>query len=313
MIKKLLSATILAACISIGNAQNFSLVYNFSAVTQASAGATNSVDPTPPPTAPGVSGSSFLAVNTGTGSTGGGRFSFTGWPMGAVPSDDNYASHTGAIDLTKYYEVTVSPTPGYELTFNTMSVRIQRSGTGIRTYAVRGSVDNFGANLPGAVTSGTVITLQSGDIFFWSKDATTSGQNGTQINFPSSYTAITSPTTLRFYGWNAEGTGGTFSIDSVHIMGNASLSTGLGKLTHDVSAKFKLYPNPSVDGIVTIEAASSLATKVEVVNILGAVVAQSGLNNEKAKLDLSVLPQGTYFVRVKAGDKTSVEKLVISK
>jgi hypothetical protein len=105
-------------------------------------------------------------------------------------------------------------------------------------------------------------------------------------------------------------------MDTVVLNGTATFSLGVGlpTLSHDLNAKFKLYPNPSANGLVTVEAINSNFTKLEVVNILGAVVAsQNATLNEKINLDLTTLPTGTYFVRMTSGAKVTTEKLIISK
>ena len=101
------------------------------------------------------------------------------------------------------------------------------------------------------------------------------------------------------------------------INGSATFSIGVGlpTITHDINAKIKLYPNPSNDGFVTVDVPFANYSKIEVINILGAVVASQNntLVEEKVKLDLATLPIGTYFVKVSAGDRSYTEKLIISK
>ncbi len=78
MKKKILSIALICTSI-IASAQSFSLTYPFTAVTAT----TGVLDPTPAPTAVGVTSGSFLAVGASTASTAGGRFSFTAWPPAA--------------------------------------------------------------------------------------------------------------------------------------------------------------------------------------------------------------------------------------
>ena len=119
------------------------------------------------------------------------------------------------------------------------------------------------------------------------------------------------------YAWDAEGTGGTFRIDTVLINGSATFSAGVGlpTLTHDLNAGFKLYPNPTSDGFVNLEVIKNNFSKVEVVNTLGSIVAssQNEILADRIKLNLTTLPEGTYFVRITSGNKISTEKLIITK
>jgi hypothetical protein len=328
MIKKLLSLSLLAFGVNSVNAQSFSLYYSFNSVPQGST-ALITVDPTPAPTATGINSGSFTAVGTGTGSTTNGVFSFVSWGTGATGG--NNTTFTGAIDLGKYYEIVLTPQPNYVVTLNSMSFGATRSGTGVRNWAVRTNKDSYSTNsaatytaFSSAASSPTVpVTVQGGNTFFWTADAVTGNAafatyNICQVNFnPSTHTNQNTPFNVRMYAWNAEAATGTFRIDTLTINGVATMSMGVGlpTVSHDINAKIKLYPNPTNDGVVTIDAATTNYTKIEVLNILGAVVASQNNNlaEEKIKLDLATLPTGTYFVRVTAGDKSYTEKLIISK
>ena len=205
----------------IAKAQNFSLSYPFTNVVLNSSGL---IDPTPAPTAAGVTSGSFTAVGTPSlNPNAGTRFSFVGWPLGGVNGVDTYTSMTGSINSNEYYELVLTTQPGYTMALNTLTFTVQRSGTGIRNYAVRTSLDGFTNNLPASVTTNTILSVVGANQFFWNLDANSSAQNGSTINFYG--TTITNSVSLRFYGWNAELSGGTFSIDNVLINGTAYSST----------------------------------------------------------------------------------------
>ncbi|MCU0336078.1 MAG: hypothetical protein MUF62_13740, partial [Chitinophagaceae bacterium] len=147
-----------------------------------------------------------------------GRFSFTGWPTGASNGSDVFS---GAPNYTQYYEVTLTPQPGFTFSINSISFTVQRSGTGIRQYAVRSSVDGFGANLPASISpANAVLSVQAGNVMQVA-DASTTAQNGSTITPGSSHADISAPVTFRFYGFYAEGSAGTFSIDNVSFTGSA--------------------------------------------------------------------------------------------
>jgi len=314
MIKNLLFAGLLFTGFNVFS-QAFSALYPFSAVTTTS-GAT---DPTPPPTATGVSFGSFSAVGVGPNSSGGGRFSFNTWGTGATTGVDTYSTMTGSIDLAKYYQVVITPSVGYGVTLTNMPFDVRRSGTGIRNFAVRSSADGYANNLQATVVmSQTVVSVLPGDIFFWNQDAASTAvdQKGCSIIFSGgSFTNFLAPLTLRFYAWNAEAGTGTFSIDTVIINGSATLGAGIGQITHNLNAGFKLYPNPSNDGIVTLEGKHTTTSKIEVLNVLGSVVVTETKETsaEKIRLNLNTLPAGTYFVRFTTGEKVYTERLFITK
>lgn len=220
MKKKLLTITFICASI-IANAQAFSLTYSFAAVTVT----TGVIDPSTPPSAVGINSNSFTAVGTSTASTAGGRFSFTAWPIGALSgtlSVDTYSTMSGSINLGEYYEIIITPTPGYTVTLNTIDFTVQRSGTGIRSYAVRTSADGFTNNLPASTGTSTALSIVGTNEFFWNLDAATSAQNGSNINLLGA--TITSSVSFRFYGWNSEAPTGSFSIDNVIINGVSNAS-----------------------------------------------------------------------------------------
>lgn len=330
MIKKLLTITCFAFLAGNTSAQNFSLYYPFSAVTTTPNSGTT--DPTTAPAATGVNSGSWSAIGTGTTPSGSGYFSFTGWGLGATTG--NNTTFTGSIDPGKYYELTLIPQSNYAVSLTNMSFGVSRSGTGVRHWVVRTNRDSYTTNvsatytaLGAAATSSAapIVSVQPGDTFVWTKDAQNTGSgpsayasnNICNVNFSgANFTNQATPYIIRVYAYNAEGSTGTFRMDTVVVNGTATFSVGVGlpTLTHDVNAGFNLYPNPSVDGVVTLEALYKNVTRVEVINILGAVVAsQNGKSEEKIKLNLAALPAGTYFVRINSGSKLTTEKLIISK
>jgi hypothetical protein len=331
MIKKLLfAASIFVVASSTAQTTSFSLYYPFTSVQGTVALIT--VDPTTAPTTTGVTSGSWTAVGTGTGSTTNGVFSFVGWGTGATSGNDNYGSYTGAIDLNKYYEMVLTPQANYGITLNSMSFGATRSGTGVRNWAVRTNKDGYVSNIAAtytpqssAASSPTIpVTVLGGNIFFWQADAVVNPAafatyNMCGVNFSGpSYSMQATPYNIRIYAWNAEGTTGTFRIDTLTINGSATFSIGVGlnKVSHDLNAKIKLYPNPTNDGVAILETSVNDYSKIEVLNMLGAVVASqnnTGLVDDKIKLNLATLPVGTYFVRITAPAGIITEKLIITK
>lgn len=304
--KKLYTLLFLAVA-SMSFGQAFTATYDFAAIT---AGSTQGLtDPTPVPTAPGVTFGSFHVVNpnlgpTVTGSSGAGRFSFPNQPLGGVNGNDDFFAHTGAIDTNVYYEVVLTPAAALNLT--SITFRGQRSGTGVRTYAVRSSVDNFASNLNASIADTPTVNVQNGNIFYWTTDATTTGVNGHTITLGGTpFTGITGPVTFRFYGWNAEGTGGNFSIDDVVITG----STGaLGVKENQISG-LKVYPNPVKNGNLYITSNSNESKSVAIFDVLGKQVLNANVNNDV--VNVSNLNAGVYIVKITEAGKTATKKLVI--
>ncbi len=192
----------------------FSAVYDFSGVTNSS----GTTDPTAVPSVEGLVFSSFTAVGVGSNSSAGGRFSFNSWALGASANSDVF---TGSLDPAKYYEVTIAPAAGKKLNLTKLSFTVQRSGTGVRQLAVRSGLDAYAANLPATIDPPhNDLSVVGSNVFQVSYSASTSsGINGCTISFGNEFQNSTQPVTLRFYGFNAVASGGTFSIDNVKFDG----------------------------------------------------------------------------------------------
>ncbi len=328
MIKKLLGIAMIFITAEYVNAQAFTLSYQFTSVTPS----TGVVDPTPTATVTGVNSGSWTAVGTGSASSGSAYFSFTGWGTGATNGDNS--NFTGSIDLTKYYQLSLTAQPSYVFSLDKMTFGASRSGTGVRHWAVRTDRDNYTANIAATYTalnaaasasSAPLITIQNGDTFFWKDDAFSTSVAGAgaafnnicQVTFTGSpYTNQTSYN-IRVYAWNAEGSGGTFRIDTAMVFGTAtfSLGTNINKVSHDMGASFRLYPNPATYGVAYIESSLPQINKIEVLNALGQVVSiqNAFINASRAELKLSELPTGYYFVRITSKEAVYTEKLLITK
>jgi hypothetical protein len=313
MIKKLLLSVFALGTMQIF-AQNFSVMYPFTGVASGTAN-TGTLDPTPSPTATGLTFGSFTAVGTPSAPSASGSFCFDTWDLGAT--NGNNITFTGSVNPAKYYMVTLTPSGSATISINSITFNTSRSSTGPRHWAVRGSADSYSNNLPASIVANPNLTVVPTNVFLWALDTYTvaSGKQeaGNMISPGASYSAQTSPMSFRWYPYDAESTAGTFRLDTVIFNGTNHVMVGLNKVTTDLNAKFTLYPNPSTDGIVTI-AANSEFEKVEVLNILGAVIStDNGVEGNKIKMDLGSLAAGTYFVRVSNGEKSKTEKLIITK
>lgn len=200
------------------DATAFSTQYKFDAITPAS----GAIDPTQMSPTFGMSFGTFDANGVSNNSNDSMRFSFTKWDTGALDSATVYDSLTGAINTSKYYEVTVGPGYGSSMTLTGITFDMQRNATGARTYAVRSSVDGYVSNLAASINpANSNLNIPASNIFFYKND-TTASQSGSKISLSgASYTNKNTPITFRFYGWNAEDSLGTFSIDNVTFTGTA--------------------------------------------------------------------------------------------
>ena len=315
MIKKLLVIASVSLCLnSFAQTTPFSLYYSFANTSSV----TGVVDPTPTPTAVGVTSGSFTAVGLGANPTTTNVFAFQGFDNGTTPN------------LGKYFEVVLTPTGSYVVSLTNMSFYMGRSNTGAQTWCVRTNKDNYTANAVGSTSlilptsTGSIITVNSNNEFNWgtiptnSATASSAWRNNCQVTFASNCLNQTTPFNIRFYAYNAASTAttGSFRIDSVVVNGSATFSLGVGfnKVSHDLNAKIQLYPNPAVNGVANIKITDATATKVELINTLGRIISSRVIVKENdLQLDLTTLPVGTYFVRVETLQGVKTEKLIISK
>jgi len=80
-------------------------------------------------------------------------------------------------------------------------------------------MDGFSANLAASVSPLNDNLSVTGNNVFQVTDAATTAQDGCIVIPGAGFTNISSPVRIRWYGFNAEATGGTFSIDNVKIEG----------------------------------------------------------------------------------------------
>lgn len=171
-------------------------------------------------TAGNVTYSNFRAIGTSLNPNATGRFSFTNQPLGATNGSDVF---TGGLDAGKYFEMTVTPLANFSVNVSSIGWTLQRSGTGIRQYSVRSEVDSYATNLGASISPAnpnlSIVATPLPNIFQVT-DASTTANLGS--NVASAAGALAQPLTFRFYGFNAEASGGTFSVDDVALYGAVS-------------------------------------------------------------------------------------------
>jgi len=191
----------------------FTLLFGFAGVSDK----TGAVDPTPLQAAANLVVTPFKAVGVGDHSTANGRFSFTGWPTGAVNGSDIFS---GVVHEGRYYEVTIAPAAGFAMHLFRMTFTIRRSGTGVRQLVIRSSLDGFKANLAVSVLSDNTNVRITPAGVLQVNDASTADNEGCTVTMGTEFTNLDKPVTVRFYGFNSEAAGGTFSLDDVKITGS---------------------------------------------------------------------------------------------
>ncbi|WP_018626920.1 DUF5689 domain-containing protein [Niabella aurantiaca] len=178
---------------------------------------TGSEDPSPLPVVSNLIFSPFKAVGVSDHSGAAGRFSFSSWPTGAVNGSDAF---NGAVDAGKYYEVMIGPAAGTIMSLFKITFTLRRSGTGVRQVAVRAGADQFRENLPVSVAPGHKNLQVVADNVLQVSDASTADNTGCAVIMGAEFLDLKDPVVIRFYGFNSESPGGTFSIDDVRITGS---------------------------------------------------------------------------------------------
>lgn len=113
----------------------------------------------------------------------------------------------------------------------------------------------------------------------------------------------------------------SFSTSDTTIMRDSILnllnvSTGIEGLTNSVSS-FSIFPNPANDNVsVNLDLKETSNLLIDVTDITGkqvAIISEEKQNGIVVKqINTSVLPNGSYFVRVQVNGKTTTQKLTIN-
>ncbi len=186
--KKILTIIGLAAATLAGANAAVLVSYDFTGATgdQVSQ-ATSSV-------ASNMTGSVLTRGSGLTASAATGSISSTGWTTAA------------SIDLNDYYSFTITPDVGFTLNLDTLTFAERRSGTGIRNFVIRTSLDSFTADIFSAsVPDDTATRDQS-------------------FTFNSSFDVISSALTIRVYGYSSESAAGTWRLANSTATSNMQLT-----------------------------------------------------------------------------------------
>jgi hypothetical protein len=75
-------------------------------------------------------------------------------------------------------------------------------------------------------------------------------------------------------------------------------------------AGIKIIPNPSNDKITISSSAITGITQLSIFNASGEKVIERQLTDTETQIDISALPRGVYFLRVKDEKMVEVEKII---
>ena len=208
----------------------------------------------------------------------------------ASGTTNRYASSgapTGALDTGNYIEVTITPASSYNITISSITFKLQRSGTGPRDFAVRSSVDSYGANLPASISPANAeLSVEATNVLHYVNDVSTAQTGGTIT--PTTISSITAPIVLRIYPFNAEASTGTYSVDDFVVSGTVNTVLAVNDLTNIQNTFVK---NTSVTNEINFGAKAD----VKIFSMNGQVVKSASVSENK-NLEVSDLAPGMYIV-----------------
>lgn len=198
----------------------FSLVTQAQLVSYSFTGAAGNEVSFAPDTVPaGLTASAMTRGSGLTGSANSGTFAAANFTTGV------------ALDANDYFTFSLAPAAGMSLTLTRLELDERRSGTGIRNWSVRSSLDGFSQDL-GA---------------FSVPDDTNTRLNQTTA-LGAAFQDLAHPVEFRVYGFGAEAASGTWRLDNVEAYGgitpvpepsSAALLAGAGLIAFAASRRWR--------------------------------------------------------------------------
>ena len=166
--------------------------------------------------------SGLKAFNLSNNSSTNGKFAFSNWPIGGIDKDTLLVNQTGTLNPTKYYEFTIQPYKRKLLNVDSINFIISRNFSGVKSFSIKSSVDNYGADL--SFTTKSKLIQINNNIGFIKRDTTLEYEIKIDLSKNLSFSDIRNnkPLTFRIYGWNAENSDGTLELDSLRLYTVAS-------------------------------------------------------------------------------------------
>ena len=82
--------------------------------------------------------------------------------------------------------------------------------------------------------------------------------------------------------------------------------------TKDISNKMNVYPNPATNQmLVNVKTLSNANSSVELINVMGQVVASGNTPNGQYTFDVSTISNGIYTVKMLGDSKQAIQKIVV--
>lgn len=131
----------------------------------------------------------------------------SGLSTSTTPNSMNSSGWTTSLfDANDYYQISITVAPGFQMDLASVDFAERRSGTGIRNFQIRSSLDSFGAIIGSAVgvPDDTDVRDQS-------------------LPLGSAFDTVTGTVTFRVFGTDAEGAAGTWRLQNNGTTGGLTI------------------------------------------------------------------------------------------
>lgn len=136
----------------------------------------------------------------------------------------------------------------------------------------------------------------------------TPGQNISSYIFNADVSSLTANTTHNLFV-RSKDVNGVWSLTNVLSFTRTS-GTGIGDIT-DASAAFIVFPNPATDEITLQGPSDKKIDKIELMDIQGKLIqVQSSGSSTERQIDISMFPEGIYFIKITLGKDAVFKKVV---
>ena len=187
-----------------------------------------------------------------TASNNSGRFNATNWSVGNVDT---------AITDEDYMEFTITPNPTYQFSVSSITVNVQRSGTGPGAITLRSSVDGYASNLD-------------------SEKAIVDNTSVQQFTFTFSQANSTTPVTYRFYLHTAESAGGSGGFEGtgndIIVNGTVSSASSSPSVGFDTATSTENETDATFNTTIPVTFSNYSSDVTLSVSVNGASTAEAG-------------------------------------
>ena len=166
-------------------------------------------------------------VDPNIGVSGIGRGSGLNAPPGNTADRYNARSWLATYDSTRYFYFTITPNPGYEIDFSSLTYTGESSNQGPTLIAIRSSLDGYSTNIGAPTITGTTINLSS-----------------------TNYQNISTGITFRIYAWGGTNGNGTFSINDFIFNGTVTPIPCVAISTWNGTSWSPMAPNASRTAVI---------------------------------------------------------------